>query len=379
MAITEKVIHGQKTFVVYVNLRSRSNPALRVQQRVKGVKSLHAAHLEEKKLHRILAERLARLEGKGLTWQDVLYAWERYHKNPLTSEHTQGVLYDYMLSVYKWTTPWLKKHVTELGRPEGKELFTAMALDGRRITYQHKVKRIIQNIFDWAIEERIIDPQESPIKHIKFKKAEEKLPEILGLAEIKKFLFEAKRTEHPWYPVWAMALLTGMRSGELHALAWDAVDFESGLLYVHQNFCTREQKVGPTKGRYWRTVPMSPQLENFLKELKLKTGGKGLVLPRFKAWDSGHQAQEIRPFCESIGVSSIGFHTLRACFATHLLGQGQPTSKIMKIGGWKDLKTMERYIRMAGVEVKGATDGLDFLPDPKLVSGEVLNFLKLVD
>ena len=33
----------------------------------------------------------------------------------------------------------------------------------------------------------------------------------------------------------------------------------------------------------------------------------------------------------------------------------------MKICGWMDLKTMQRYIRLAGVEIEGATDDLRVL------------------
>ena len=51
------------------------------------------------------------------------------------------------------------------------------------------------------------------------------------------------------------------------------------------------------------------------------------------------------------------FHTLRACFATHLLASGAEPAKVMKIGGWKDLKTFEIYIRLAGVDISGVTEG----------------------
>jgi hypothetical protein len=34
----------------------------------------------------------------------------------------------------------------------------------------------------------------------------------------------------------------------------------------------------------------------------------------------------------------------------------------MKICGWRDLKTAERYIRLAGVDERGATEGLGFIP-----------------
>ncbi|MEQ1878207.1 MAG: hypothetical protein ABL958_16315 [Bdellovibrionia bacterium] len=36
---------------------------------------------------------------------------------------------------------------------------------------------------------------------------------------------------------------------------------------------------------------------------------------------------------------------------------------VMKICGWKDFKTMEIYIRMAGIDISGATDGLKLMPE----------------
>lgn len=65
------------------------------------------------------------------------------------------------------------------------------------------------------------------------------------------------------------------------------------------------------------------------------------------------------------------FHTLRACFATQLIKDGVAPAVVMKICGWKDLKTMQRYIRLAGIEVKCATDGLKLLPETE-VMGQVV-------
>jgi len=54
----------------------------------------------------------------------------------------------------------------------------------------------------------------------------------------------------------------------------------------------------------------------------------------------------------------VKFHALRACFATHLLRGGAKTPEIMKICGWTDLKTMDHYVRLAGVEIKDTTKKL---------------------
>jgi site-specific recombinase XerD len=58
----------------------------------------------------------------------------------------------------------------------------------------------------------------------------------------------------------------------------------------------------------------------------------------------------------------VVFHTLRACFATHLLASGAEAAKVMAIGGWKDYKTFQIYLRLAGVETAGTTEKLSVLP-----------------
>jgi integrase len=47
---------------------------------------------------------------------------------------------------------------------------------------------------------------------------------------------------------------------------------------------------------------------------------------------------------------------------TQLLGDGVEMTKVMKVGGWRDIKTVQVYLRLAGVDERGATDGLRFLP-----------------
>ena len=53
------------------------------------------------------------------------------------------------------------------------------------------------------------------------------------------------------------------------------------------------------------------------------------------------------------------FHTLRATWATRMLDLGVSQTKVMAIGGWKDLDTFNICVRLAAIDVTGATDCLD--------------------
>ena len=46
---------------------------------------------------------------------------------------------------------------------------------------------------------------------------------------------------------------------------------------------------------------------------------------------------------------------------------------VMKICGWRELKTAERYIRLAGVDERGATEGLNFVPTDQGIMEKVVN------
>ena len=56
-----------------------------------------------------------------------------------------------------------------------------------------------------------------------------------------------------------------------------------------------------------------------------------------------------------------------------MLSKGIPPAKVMMMGGWKDIKTMMIYMRKAGVDIRGITDGLD-LHNPVREAAKVLDF-----
>jgi integrase len=65
------------------------------------------------------------------------------------------------------------------------------------------------------------------------------------------------------------------------------------------------------------------------------------------------------------------FHDHRATWATIMLSMEIAPIKVMSMGGWNDLKTMQYYIRKAGVDTTGISDGLSLhipINDSKILS-----------
>lgn len=361
-------------FSVYVNVRS-SNGGGRIQKRKNNLKTIAEAQKVESQLLKQCQRELWQRENVGQTWGNVFNRFSEYLLSTKAENLSQTTRIDYIASLRKHCAHWDRKFVTDINLADAQQLFDTLTRNGRSITYQKTIKNVITRVYEFAIKNRLINPMTvCPVSTFKFPKEEEKQPEILNLSQIRKLLLEAKKMKHPWYPIWATALLTGMRNGELFALTWNDVNFEDKLIHVNKSYDVRHNRVKSTKAGYWRYVTISPELNDLLTYERKTDPQREHVLPRLRRWDQGDQARVLRQFCIGMGLPSVRFHTLRACFATQLMKQGVPPIQVMKIGGWKDLDTMNRYIRLAGIEITGATDVLKVLPDQE-VFAKAIDFM----
>lgn len=366
---------GSTTYRVTVMTRSPDNRAVRVQKKKFGIETIAEAKRIETQLKKEAERDLVAREQQGSSWEKLVNEWKI-----ALSEGTGGsrisatTSEDYLTALRKYTTKWNNKSAASIRRPDVVQVIREMEEIGRSKGRIQCVLIAINAVFRWAIDLRLVKGvEQSPATGLMLKRDEEKKPEILTLAQIQKLLDYAQAIDHPWYPVWATALFTGMRSGELHELKWDDVDMENGIITVSRSWNSRMKIVKCTKAGYWREVPINDPLLLLFKQLKLKRGTNPYVLPRFHNWTRGTTSGILRKFCLGTGIPSIKFHTLRACFATMLLRDAVAPAVVMKICGWKDLKTMQHYIRLAGIEIQGATNtkSMKFL-SPRETVGRVV-------
>lgn len=365
MAIREVVENGQKFFEVYIDVKSKFKKSARVQKRRKQIRGLREAQQIEKQMISEASMELARLEDMTMSWGELLDTFEvTLRSGTATRAKMQTDILREMVSFLRaWTSDWYKRDCRDITPGDVRRIINVMEEKDYSRGRLRSMKSAINNVFRFGIDEGHLNGvHASPAQSVQLPKyIEDKPPQILGMAEIHRLLETAKAEDHPWYPIWFMALNTGMRSGELYALEWTDLDWEKKLVTVSKSWNCRLKSVKSTKAGYWRKVPMNAELEAMLMDLREKTPiTQKNVLPRASRWGNGEAAKFLRDHCLKIGITSVNFHALRACFATHLLNAGVSSPIVKKICGWTEEKVMNRYIRLAGLDVAGATEALKF-------------------
>ena len=331
--------------------------------RRKGFKTIKEAIQAEKKIKKNVEELIR--NKSILSWQALVSI---YRESMIERDYALNTIESSVSSLRAHTFgPWKSKLIEDITGQEIRQLVKDL---NRSAGHKKNMVKYIRGAFDCAIELGHLKYNPTPKINIKIG---HKIKNVFTKSQVKFFLEQAEKMNNPWYPHWVLAVYSGLRNGELYCLTWDKVTFERRQILVN---CSWHRKSGLkcTKSGDDRIVEIAPRLLTSLKKLKLQQGNSSddYVLPRIRSWAKGEQARELRKFLIGIGLEPIRFHDLRATWATILLSQGIAPIKIMAAGGWKDLKTMQIYIRKAGVDIAGITDNLDLHDDaPK---GEVLDF-----
>src|SRR5207244_2916769 len=137
-------------------------------------------------------------------------------------------------------------------------------------------------------------------------------------------------------------ILSGIYAGlriqaEALTLRKEDVDLQRNLLTVHAAYA----KSGQT-----RTIPVNSVLRAGLTRVMRTSPGEYVF-----AKPDGSPYQSIRTAfrhaCRRAGLNSVTPHTLRHTFASRLAMAGVDPRTIQELGGWKELKMVERYTHLS--------------------------------
>jgi len=180
---------------------------------------------------------------------------------------------------------------------------------------------------------------------------EKRLPVVLSTGEVEKLISVTQNLKHR--AILALAYSAGLRRGETQMIK--PTDIDSARMLVH---------VVQGKGKKDRQTILSPKvldlLRTYYKIQRPKTflfeaqGKKGVPLSD-RTMDC-----IIKKSASKAGIrKDVSFHTLRHCFATHLLEKGVNIRIIQEFMGHVSLKTTAVYLHLVNVQPSGITSPLD--------------------
>ena len=123
-----------------------------------------------------------------------------------------------------------------------------------------------------------------------------------------------------WREVYAVALYTYLRPGELRVLTWGDVDLDAMHMSITKAWDYSDEKIKPPKTSAGiRNVPIDASLLPLLERLKRDAGddASALVVPRLSAFGEDHLAELFRRHLKLAGVKRAELH---ATTLTHVQG-----------------------------------------------------------
>lgn len=122
--------------------------------------------------------------------------------------------------------------------------------------------------------------------------------------------------DKPYETAIALGLLAGLRVGETQALKWEDVDFARRTMLIKSTYVRKEGVFREhPKGRAWRRVPMTQEIETLLRErsnVQQPTPGDYVAAESAEPYvDYQRFFNALQRYCREAAVTVIGTHGLR--------------------------------------------------------------------
>lgn len=161
--------------------------------------------------------------------------------------------------------------------------------------------------------------------------------QVLSQEEMQRLLIQAR--ENDCFELLLLELSTGLRRGELLALRWDDLDFQTGALRVERQVQRVKGSLAVTQPKTRsssRTVILPMPVLDILKNYRQKVNSRWMF-PSPRKEDSPLDPAAVRKklaaVLERAGCKHVRFHDLRHTFATNALEHGMDIKTLSAVIG----------------------------------------------
>ena len=192
--------------------------------------------------------------------------------------------------------------------------------------------------------------KEDPIENLPTPKGWKRIPRVIGTGEVSALLKRpgGKKLSLRDRAILEMIYSSGLRASEVIHIKVDDINFEAGFITVMGK--GSKERVVPIHESALNTVRqyMEESRKEILKNktspfLFLAKGGRPMT--RQRLW------QLIKEYSSELSVP-ISPHTLRHCFASHLLDGGADLRALQKMLGHTDISTTQIYTKVTPERLK---------------------------
>jgi len=279
-------------------------------------------------------ERGLSADGISLFYGKFLDEWLIVKKQSV-AEQTWSYYSQIIRDYIKPNLGYLK--IREITSRKIQKFYNDMVENGVGLRTIEKTHTIIHASLNAAIKYGMIPS--NPEKGTEYPKPKKKEMKFMNKDEVLRFLRISRENRDRNYALFYLAIVTGMRQGELLGLMWKDIDLENGIISVKQNLkrmiggglvlskpktesSLRSIRIGSDSIEVLRE--QKNRIENEEQEIKGLWIDDGFVFPTKigTAMDPSALVKKFKLSLKRAGLSEIRFHDLRHTSASLMLNNG---------------------------------------------------------
>lgn len=305
----------------------------RVQKSTKTVDKRLAQEFEDK--YRASLWRIIQLgEKPRRTWKEAVLRWHRESQDKKTIDDD--------LAHIRWVDPFIGNlYLDEVTRDRLDEITDAKLKTGVKPTTVNRMLEVIRAIlnraareWEWLDKAPYVRMLKEPKRRIRWLRPDEvqRLLTCLPphLAAMVRF-----------------SLATGLRESNVTGLEWSQVDLGRRVAWVHADQAKAGKSIGVPLNK--EAVVLLREQQGNHKRFVFAYKGRPIKKANTRAWREG---------LKQAGIEDFRWHDLRHTWASWHIQNGTPIHILQELGGWSDIRMVQRYAHLSSEHLTPYADSL---------------------